>query len=192
MTVRADIEPGGKETLILDAVISLLASGGISAVSMRAVARRAGVALGLMNYYFETKTSLVAATLRRIGDADALLVASEPGLEPVEQLRYALRRVADEEFLRPDYLGLRLQLWSLATVEPEFAEINRAAQVRYRNGLAELIANARPGLAAEEVARRAADILVIQNGIWLTSSMIADSEAIERGITECERIALAF
>ena len=191
MTVRAEIEPSDKEALILDAVISLLASGGISAVSMRAVAKRAGVALGLMNYYFDSKTSLVAAALRRIGDEDAMLVTPESGLEPVEQLRHALRRVVEEEFLRPDYLGLRLQLWSLATVDPEFAAINQDAQLRYRNGLAGLVANATPGLAADEVARRAADILVIQNGIWLTSILIADSETIARGITACERIALA-
>lgn len=189
--VAADSDLGEREERILDAVVSLIGAGGVAAVSMRAVAREADVALGLMNYYFDTKSSLIAAALRRIGAEDALLVTAEPGLGPTEQLGVALRRVVGEEFLRPEYLGLRLQLWSLATVDPEFAEINRNAQLRYRQGLADLIGNARPDLAAAEIARRAADILVIQNGIWLTSILIVDPDAIARGIEQCEKIALS-
>lgn len=178
-----------KEELILDAVITVLANGGIAAVSMRAVAKEAGVALGLMNYYFDDKTSLIAAALRRVGDLDVALVAPEAGLDAASQLRRALRKVADAEFLRADYLGLRLQLWSLAPIEPRFADINHRAQTRYRDGLAALVAAARPDLDDAEVARRAADILVIQNGMWLTSILIVDPESIARSVRRCEQIA---
>ncbi len=190
MTDPIDTGLSAKEELILDAVISVLAEGGIAAVSMRAIAGHAGVALGLVNYYFESKTSLIAAALRRIGEEDARLVAPVAGLDDVEQVRHALRRVANEEFLRPDYLGLRLHLWSLAPTEPIFARINNEAQIRYRDGLAALISGARPELGPEEVARRAADILVIQNGIWLTSILIVDDASIARSIDRCELIAL--
>lgn len=186
----SESELGDKEERILDAVVAVLARGGIAAVSMRAIAKEADVALGLVNYYFESKTALIGAALERIGDADLLLVAPEPGLSPVEQLRDALRRVADAEFLDPDYLGLRLHLWSLAPTEPVFARINRDAQVRYRRGLADLIAAARPDLGADEVARRAADVLVIQNGMWVTSILIVDRESIERSLDRCEQVCL--
>lgn len=182
---------GEKEEWILDAVIAVLSRGGITAVSMRAVATEAGVALGLVNYYFDSKTSLIAAALHRLGQEDAQLVAQVAGLDPVEQLRHALRRVADEEFLRPNYLGLRLHLWSLAPIEPAYARINNEAQIRYRDGLAALIAAARPGLHADDVAHRAADILVIQNGMWLTSILIVDRESIARSVERCEAIAFA-
>jgi hypothetical protein len=36
------------------------------------------------------------------------------------------------------------------------------------------------------------DILVIQNGIWLTSLLILDRPAIERSVERCTEIALAF
>lgn len=179
-----------RETLILDAVIALLASGGIAAVSMRAVAKQAGVALGLMNYHFANKTSLIAAALVRIGEEDRALVAPTPGLDAVGQLQHALRIVASDEYLQPDYLGLRLQLWSLAPVDPLFAAINRDAQIAYRDGLAALIANANPDLASRDVERRAADILIVQNGMWVTSILIVDAVAISRGVERCERIAL--
>ena len=179
-----------KEERILDAVVAVLGRGGIAAVSMRAVAREADVALGLMNYYFDDKTALIAAALRRIGESDARLVEPAEGLEPEEQFREAMRRVVDPEFLDADYLSIRLQLWSLARVDPEFARINHEAQLTYRQGLAALIGAARPEFSAADVARRAADVLVVQNGMWLTSILIVETEAIERSVALCESIAL--
>ena len=180
-----------KQQQILDAVLAVLARDGISGVSMRAVARQAGVALGLMNYYFADKTSLIAAALRRLGDQDAQLVEPQEGLPPREQLVRSLHRVVGDEFLSGDYLALRLQLWALAPVDPLFASINQEAQERYRDGLAQLVALASPHLAPEEAAQRAADILVVQNGLWLTSMLIADRDAIDRSVRRCEEIALA-
>lgn len=183
--------PRDKEQRILDAVLAVLAREGISGVSMRAVSREAGVALGLMNYYFSDKTSLIAAALRRLGEQDAQLVEPRAGLTPRDQLVRSLHRVVDEEFLRGDYLALRLQLWALAPVDPLFAAINQEAQERYRDGLAHLVGRASPQLGPADAARRAADILVLQNGLWLTSMLLVDREAIDRGVRRCEEIALA-
>jgi AcrR family transcriptional regulator len=190
MTVAA--APAGtrdRETAILDAVLVVLARDGIGGVSMRAVARAAGVSLGLANYYFTDKTSLLGAALRRIGDQDLEIVSTSHDGEPAARLRRALRRIGDEEFVRRDYLALRLQLWSLAAVDPVFAEINRVAQTRYLEGLTGLVAAAMPELPADEVARRAAEILVVQNGIWLTAAIIDDRATLERSLDRCERIA---
>ena len=180
-----------KENHILDAVMAVLARDGIAATSMRAVARQADVALGLMNYYFDNKTSLIAAALRRLGDEDARIVAPDEGLDAEARLRFALRRATDTEFLTTDYLALRLQLWSLASVDPVFADINHEAQTRYRDGLAALIAAARPDVGPDEVRRRAADVLIIQNGVWLTSILISDPDAIKRSVARSEQIAFA-
>jgi len=153
---------------------------------MRAVAREADVAVGLASYYFDNKTRLISAALRRVGDQDAMLVAAASGhVDPAEHLRHTLGRILDPSFLARDYLSLRLQLWSLAGVDDEYAEINRAAQERYLAGLADLIQAARPELCRADVERRAADILIEQNGVWLTAILITDKEAIERAIERC-------
>jgi TetR/AcrR family transcriptional regulator, cholesterol catabolism regulator len=177
--------------LILDAVLTLLARDGIAGVSMRAVAREAGVALGLVHYYFEDKTGLISAALHRVEEQDLLIVEPEPDPDPERRLRASLRRVADAEFLTTEYLSLRLQLWALAQVHEEFAEINSTAQGRYRAGLAELIAAARPDLTRAECRRRAADIDVIQNGVWLTAILGLDRASIRRNVARSEEIALA-
>lgn len=184
---------GGKarQERILDAVVGLLAEHGISGVSMRAVARSAGVALGLVNYYYADKTGLVCAALRRVEERDMALVAPDPSMAPEDRLRTALRRVADPEFLTTGYLALRMQLWSLAQSGEEFARINTTAQRRYRAGLARLIAAARPELSRRECAKRAADVDVVQNGMWLTALLGLDRASLRRAVARCEAIALS-
>ncbi|MBP2328903.1 AcrR family transcriptional regulator [Kibdelosporangium banguiense] len=180
-----------RQERILDAVLGLLSRQGISGVSMRAVAREAGVALGLVNYYYADKTSLISAALRRIEEQDITLVEPDPSLAPEDRLRAALRRVADPEFLTTEYLSLRLQLWALAQADEAFADINTTAQKRYRTGLAQLIRGARPELSRRDCNRRAADVDVVQNGMWLTALLGLDRASLQRAVTLCEEIALA-
>lgn len=186
-----DAPEKGRQERILDAVLRLLSQRGISAVSMRAVAREAGVSLGLVNYYYEDKTSLIRAALHRIEEQDIAIVEADLALEPEDRLRAALKRVADPEFLTTEYLSLRLQLWSLAQAHEDFEQINTEAQKRYRAGLAALIRAARPELSRSECNKRAADIDVVQNGLWLTALLGLDRPSIKRSITRCEEIALA-
>ena len=88
-----------KREHILEAILAVLNRDGISGVTMRAVAREAGVALDLATYHFEDKDGLVAAALERVADGDAALVEMTPGAEPGEALRTALHRIADPDFL---------------------------------------------------------------------------------------------
>jgi AcrR family transcriptional regulator len=155
------------------------------------VAREAGVALGLVGYYYEDKAGLIRAALRRVEEHDVGLVAADPAVAPEVRLRAALRRVADPGFLTTEYLSLRLQLWALAQAHPDFAEINAQAQKRYRAGLAALIRSARPDLSRAAANRRAADIDVVQNGIWLTALLGLDRASIRRSVARCEELALA-
>lgn len=181
---------GDRQARILDATLTLLARKGISGVSMRAVAAEADVALGLVNYHFADKTSLIAAALREVEARDLEIVSPDPLVPPVDRLLRALRRVVDPEFLTVEYLSLRLQLWALAPVDPEFARINSTAQARYRAALAALIAAARPTLADDDCAMRAAKITIVQNGVWLTSLLGLDADLVRRSLERTEELAL--
>ncbi|WP_423184599.1 TetR/AcrR family transcriptional regulator [Arthrobacter sp. NyZ413] len=181
----------GRQSRILEAVLDLLSRHGISGVNMRAVAREAGVALGLVNYYYEDKSSLIRAALQRMDEHDLMLVAPDPTSSADDQLRKALKRVAAAELLTTRYLSLRLHLWALAQADEDFAMINAAAFDRYLDGLAALIGSAKPELSRDECRRRADDIVVIQNGMWLTSLLGIDQEAIQRSIARTEHIAFA-
>jgi TetR/AcrR family transcriptional regulator, cholesterol catabolism regulator len=178
-----------RQERILDAVLALLSRQGISGVSMRAVAQEAGVATGLVGYYYDDKITLISAALRRVEEQDMAIVERDPAKSPEDNLRTVLRRVANSEFLTTAYLSLRLQLWALAQVHPVFEEINTTAQKRYRKELAALIRSARPELSRAETNRRAADIDIVQNGMWLTALLGIDRASIRRSVTRCEEIA---
>jgi AcrR family transcriptional regulator len=188
--VESSTDKRSTDERILDATLAVLARQGVAGVSMRAVAREAGVAVGLANYYFENKTALISAALERVGEQDDALVAPAGDSDPVTHLRHCLERALDPAYLAHDYLSLRLQLWSLAGVDQAFADINRAAQTRYLRGLADLIDAARDDISREEIEQRAADILIEQNGVWLTAILITDQPAIDRAITRCHHLAL--
>jgi TetR/AcrR family transcriptional regulator, cholesterol catabolism regulator len=179
-----------RQARILDAALAILARKGISGVSMRAVAGEAGVALGLVNYYFTDKTSLIAAALHQVEERDLAIVHPDAALPPAEQVLVALRKVVDPEFLTVQYLALRLQLWALAPVDVEFARINSAAQARYRAGLAALIQAARPTMAPRECELRAGKITIIQNGVWLTALLGLDADLVRRSLERTEELAL--
>lgn len=181
--------PVDREQAILDAALALLSQQGISGISMRAVAKEAGVSLGLVHYYYSGKVALMAAVLHRIEEEDVALVRANPAESPEDNLRTSLRRTSSAKYLTTEYLSLRLQLWALAQADPTFEQINIDAQKRYRKGLADLIRAARPELSTAEVNRRATDINIVQNGIWLTSLLGIGRNSAKRCIDMCEEIA---
>ena len=192
MSRRDDVaDKPDRQARILQAVIDLLARHGIGGVSMRAVAREAGVALGLVSYHYEDKASLIRAALHRVEEQDLALVQPDPALPPVKRLRLALRQVADPAYLTTEYLSLRLQLWALAQAHEDYEQINTDAQRRYRDGLAALISAARPELSKADCTKRAADIDVVQNGIWLTALLGLDEASVRRSVKRCVEIELS-
>lgn len=202
MTIPPDGATGGpdignsgeqidRQSRILEAALDLLSRYGIAGVSFRAVAREAGVALGLVNYYYDDKTTLIRAALHRVDEQDLLLVAPDASAEPDEQLRRALRRLAGADLLNIRYLSLRLHLWALAQADEGYAEINAAAFERYVDGLATLVSNARPELSWQQCRERAEDIVVVQNGMWLTSLLGVGNASIARSVARTEEIAFA-
>lgn len=62
---RVRREPEAAKTLILDATESLMLQEGYAAVSTRAVAKAAGLAPGLVHYYYPTTDELLVAAYRR-------------------------------------------------------------------------------------------------------------------------------
>ena len=80
---------------ILDATLALASKGGYEAVQMRAVADRAGVALGTLYRYFPSKIHLLVSGLAREfeRDQEKLDRAPIPGDTPYERTIYVLGRI---------------------------------------------------------------------------------------------------
>ena len=179
-----------KKDLILDAVFAIISEAGIAAVSARSVAKEAGVALGLVNYHFKDKHNLICAALSKFEEFDLEILHVRAIDSAQLQLKKALQNVASKRYLSSDYLSLRMQLWSLAKVHKDFARINSAAHQNYLKGLQDLIEAARPEVGAAEAKRRAIEIDLIQNGMWLSALLGTSASNIKQAVELTHEIAL--
>src|SRR6201981_3859484 len=80
---------------ILDATLALASKGGYEAVQMRAVADRAGVALGTLYRYFPSKIHLLVSGLAREFERnqEKLDRTPIPGDTPYDRMLYVLSRM---------------------------------------------------------------------------------------------------
>ncbi|GAB3624886.1 TetR/AcrR family transcriptional regulator [Mariniluteicoccus endophyticus] len=90
----------GSRQAIFHATWAVIARGGLTAVTMRAVAQAAGVSLGRVQHYFPTKDALVLeACAAMLAGAESVYAAEDD--EPAARLRFAVGHVlpSDERSL---------------------------------------------------------------------------------------------
>jgi AcrR family transcriptional regulator len=83
---------------IIEAATSLIAEseGDVSEISTRAIAEKAGVGVGLINYHFQAKDSLIEICVERmIGDVIAAFASDTKKLSQVESLKHSAKMVMD-------------------------------------------------------------------------------------------------
>jgi len=177
---------------ILDAVTAVIVREGVRGASMRNVAEEADVSLGLISYHFDDKRSLIEAAFKRATGAllAVALTAAESVESPEERVRAYLRGAFSSEFLTDEYLALRVSLWAVSRTDPTIAAIEEELYSNYASHLGDLIAKARPDLSPIDVAERATDAIVIQNGSWLNWARFHNPGDLDRSLERCERIAL--
>jgi len=93
--VRSRLPQAQRRTQLVSAALDIAIAEGIAATTIRRVAKRAGVALGVVHYCFADKDDLFVALAERIV-TDLLGAASDaPGFDDAEDLAVALRCAVD-------------------------------------------------------------------------------------------------
>ncbi|HEY8486283.1 MAG TPA: helix-turn-helix domain-containing protein [Limnochordales bacterium] len=139
MSVPASTDQAGPAEAILDAAYRCLARHGVAAVSMRQIAREAGVALSQLHYYFRSKEQLLIEVMRRTTEQHVRAMAQWLAQQPVERripglvsmMRQRLRE--DPGWFRLLFDGLALALHDPAAsrqLRPFFQELAREAAQR--------------------------------------------------------------
>ena len=110
------------KTRILDAAFRRLATEGYAALSIREIARDAGVNHALINYHFRTKDQLVIAVLeeanRRLIDRQQRMYQEPSSL--AEKWAQARRFYADD--LASGFVRVQAELWAASFSNPELRE----------------------------------------------------------------------
>ena len=157
--------PEQRERAILDAAIALAAEEGIAALTMRAVATRAGVAPALVAHYRPSMDSFVAEVFGAIVSAEREEVVA--GLDPAAPLRERLAAVVDTllDDARDDVTLVWVQAWAAGARNDELAARVRSEMDAWQRALEGVIAADAGEIPAERAAGAAWLLLAMIDGM---------------------------
>jgi len=123
---------------IVDAAVTVLAERGREAATIKEIAHAAGVAPGLVHYYFASKEELLLGVLRHASDRyTAEMAAVAQAVPSADLAAVALAEAHRRTRLQPAGYRLRYDLFALGVRDDAL-----------REGVAGLLANGRAGIAA--------------------------------------------
>jgi len=147
---------------VIEATLNLAGQGGFDAVQMRDVAAEAGVALGTVYRYFESKERLLLeANVEQVEELGARLAERPPvGELPVDRVVEVLRRASRALTRRPEATAAMVR--ALGSAQPSEADAVR----RVSSAMTAIIAGAmHPG----EPSERDRTVARVLSQVWLSS-----------------------
>ncbi|MGW1546721.1 TetR/AcrR family transcriptional regulator [Streptomyces sp. NPDC002346] len=164
-----------RRAALLDAAEKILFESGYGELTMRAVAGTAQTRLGHVQYYFPSRTELIAAVLHRTLDRSldrlAPLFADAAAHTPPD--REGLIRQLLAEHDDPRLVRVYAELWALAGRDEAVAAVMRTFYSDYQEHVAELLRACNPTLSDTVCRARARVFTVLIEGASLFRSGIA-------------------
>jgi len=171
-----------RRTRIAEAALRVLETEGHAALTARKVATEAGMSLGHITYNFNGMAEVLAeayrllsARLRAASDNQVGLTAASP----TDRLAAFLAAGFSPEFLTPEHIRTRIDLWSAAAAFPEVAATELALYRHYRATLEQLLA---PLIAPSRIPAMSDTIMATLDGLWLDWMRRRDRVAVESGL----------
>jgi len=157
---------------IVRATVRCLARDGYARLTMKKVAREAGVSQGILHYYFADKRAMLVATLTAVSrDVDRRVAAAQSRAprEPAARLRALVRTCLAVAVDRPEFWVVFLEFWGEMVHDRRLRAVNAEVYTRTRRLLARLIADGvRAGrFRAVDPERAAAVVLGLVDGVSL-------------------------
>lgn len=156
---------------LIEATIDVLAEVGYARTTLSAVAKKAGLSHGLVNFHFETKEKLLAETMAYLGEEyranwQAALDAAPPGA--AARLDAILRADFNPAICTAERLAAWCSFWGEAQSRPLYQEACGSNDEAYNATLEALCADlVAEGGYAVSPARVARVLRVVTEGVWL-------------------------
>jgi AcrR family transcriptional regulator len=154
--VPKQVDHAERRERIADAVLAVVARGGIEEASVRHVAAEAGVSVGMVQHYFRSKDELMRAALARVGERVQARLGSEIAA-PEEAARALFHELLPDDGERAREARVALAFLAYAAVRPEVGEELREDAVRLRGFFAD-------GFGSEVAA---AGLLALMDGLGM-------------------------
>ena len=176
--------PTDRRDQILAAVLACLGEGGFDAVSMRAVAHRAGVPLGSLHYYYRDKEEMVGAALARSVEEliTGLLGDVDESAPPRARLRRLVREVVPRLCMDPVHVPVYIGFWSWCQKVPERRALYHRVAESVHDRLRQLVAEGNrrgdfhagdPAVAATLVLSALVGFLLDRHGTEPEAALVA-------------------
>ena len=176
---------------LVDAAIESLKRYGHEGLSVRRIAAKAGVSIGLINHHFPNKDTLVAESYRtfsrRLAEGFEAAV-NAAGTDPQARLRAYFNAFFSRPNLDPQVLTAWIVYWSLVQVSPEM----RAVHVEEGRGYGVLLgrllsdlARAR-GRVQTDLKQAVVGLICLLDGLWLKWCLDPESYRPKDAAVLCE------
>ena len=170
---------------LIQAGISCLGKGGMSAFTIDRICRQAGVSRGLINHHFKTKEDLLVCIY---ADMTNHLVQEFPAADPEAMLAWIIETSFDEQNF--DRSGLRawLSIWGEVATNQALNSLHQSRYNKYKarieNALLGIARLQGLELAADSVARQ---LIALIDGLWLEYCLHSDGFSLAAAKTDCYR-----
>ena len=180
-----------RRTQIVQATVRCLAREGYTRLTMKKVAREAGVSQGILHYYFADKRAILGATLEAVTrDLDRRVAAaqSRTGRDPAARLRALVRACLETAVSRPEVWVVFVEFWGEMLHDRRLRELNAEVYSRTRRLIGRLVAEGtRAGrFRAIDPARAAAVVLGLGDGISLQLTFDPDAFGVAEAARFCD------
>ena len=137
MSPKRGVAPVRRDQIVR-ATIRCLARDGYAGLTMKRVAAEAGLAPGILHYYFRDKRAILASAAAQVtADLDRRVAAAARQTRDARGRLRALVRACLEVATRDhEFWSVCIELWGEALHDPELAALNRRAYTRARRLIA--------------------------------------------------------
>ena len=189
---RRDLRRGRRETQLVDAALECISALGLRDTTVQDVAAHAGMAVGSISQYFESKELLFTAVLRRLSEEFESAWRrglSEEGIDPAARLGRFVGCYFEPAICQRKNIAVWFAFWGEVKARPKYRAVCAGYDRLHDECLEELCraqiaAGASDGLAPRAVAKIIASVC---HGLWL--ELLTGSDGLKRG--ELESLARA-
>jgi AcrR family transcriptional regulator len=176
---------------IVRATVRCLARAGYSGLTMKQVAREAGVSQGILHYYFRDKRAILVAALEAVmADLDRRVAAAQvrSGRDPRARLRALVRASLETAVEAREVWVVFVEFWGEMMHDARLREINAHLYVRMRRLIGALVVQGvRSGrFRRVDPEQAAAVILGLVDGVSLQVTFDPQAFSVAAAARVCE------
>ena len=180
-----------RQQQLIDAALECIGALGLRDTTVQDVARRAGMAVGSINQYFDSKEALFTAALRALSEefeAGWQRGLERAGEDPAARLRQFVACYFDASIGQRRKIAVWFAFWGEVKARPAYRAVCLGYDARHDQTLLRLCADLLP--ASPDRDGRAADcaklIASVCHGLWL--ELLTGTDGLKR--PDLERLAL--